>query len=306
MNLSIKQIRYFVAAADFGKVSAAAQELNVSQSAVTAAIQQLETGLGVKLFTRNPSGVSLTAEGGRFLRHARDIVAAVNQAVQSPLTTDTAITGRVKVGVSYTVVGYFLPRHLARFERTFPRITIELRELPRDTVEKGLNSGELDIAVMLVSNLRDKENLTHETLFRSKRRLWLPLDHHLLKADSVPLADIAQEPYVMLTVDEAHQTAHNYWKGTGLQPRTIFNTFSVEAIRSMVAASRGVTILSDMVYRPWSLEGQRIETRNVDADIPTMDVGLAWQRDMQLSPAAKTFHDFLSLAFGGAAQGYGE
>ncbi len=306
MNLSIKQVRYFIAAADFGKVSLAAHELNVSQSAVTSAIQQLETDLGVTLFTRNPKGVSLTAEGARFLRHARNIMAAVNQAVQSPLSTDTAMTGHVKVGVSYTVAGYFLPRHLARFERTYPRITIELRELPREVVEGDLNSGELDTAVMLVSNLRDRENLTFETLLRSKRRLWLPPDHPLLKANAVTLEDIAREPYIMLTVDEARHTAHNYWDSTGLKPRTIFNTFSVEAIRSMVAAGMGVTILSDMVYRPWSLEGQRIETRNVDADIPTMDVGLAWRRETPPSPATKTFLEFLSLTFGGGGQGLSE
>jgi DNA-binding transcriptional LysR family regulator len=62
----------------------------------------------------------------------------------------------------------------------------------------------------------------------------------------------------------------------------------------------GITILSDMVYRPWSLEGQRIELRNIVADIPTMDVGLAWNPASAQSPAARTFHEFMSLSFGGA------
>jgi hypothetical protein len=55
-----------------------------------------------------------------------------------------------------------------------------------------------------------------------------------------------------------------------------------------------------MVYRPWSLEGQRIELRNVTADIPTMDVGLAWNRAERQSPATRTLHEFLSLSFSGA------
>ena len=104
----------------------------------------------------------------------------------------------------------------------------------------------------------------------------------------------------MLTVDEANQTASRYWKPTGLRPSTVFTTSSVEAVRSMVADGMGVTILSDMVYRPWSLEGQRIELRNVVADIPTMDVGLAWNHTRSQSPAARTFHEFMSLSFGGA------
>ncbi len=67
MTLSIKQVRYFIAAANAGQVSQAAIELNVSQSAVTAAIKQLEDDLAVRLFDRQPTGVALTAEGTRFL-----------------------------------------------------------------------------------------------------------------------------------------------------------------------------------------------------------------------------------------------
>ena len=81
----------------------------------------------------------------------------------------------------------------------------------------------------------------------------------------------------------------------------IVKTSSVEAVRSMVAAGMGITILSDMVYRPWSLEGQRIETRNVIGDIPTMDVGLAWNRAVQQGPATRVFHDFMSMTFSGAS-----
>jgi DNA-binding transcriptional LysR family regulator len=301
MALSIKQVRYFIAAADAGQVSQAAIELNVSQSAVTAAIKQLETDLGVRLFDRQATGVALTAEGTRFLQHARIIMAAVNEAMSAPLTEDVAHAGHVRVGVTYTVAGYFLPRHYARFLRNYPRISVELRELPREAIEEGLVDGSLDIAVMLVSNLADQTRIASETLIRSRRRLWLPVEHPLLTLENVTLADVAKEPYVMLTVDEAMKTAGKYWAKTGLEPRKIVITSSVEAVRSMVAAGMGITILSDMVYRPWSLEGQRIETRNVIGDIPSMDVGLAWNRAEQQGPATRVFHDFMSMTFSGAA-----
>ena len=72
--------------------------------------------------------------------------------------------GRVRVGVTYTVAGYFMPRHYARFLRNYPRITVEMRELPRDAIEVGLVDGTLDIAVMLVSNLADRKRIASETL----------------------------------------------------------------------------------------------------------------------------------------------
>ncbi len=301
MPLTLKQIRYFIAAADFGQISQAAMQFNISQSTVTASIRQLEENVGVALFLRRPSGVLLTAEGARFLQHARNIMAAVNEAVQTPLTTETNLAGSIRIGLTYTVAGYFMPRHHARFTRSYPGLTLEMVEMPREDVERGLVEGALDIAVILVSNLLDRKNIAYETLIHSSRRLWLPADHPLLDAESVSLRDVAGEPYVMLTVDEANQTAERYWKPTGLTPNVMFKTTSVEAVRSMVAAGRGVTILSDMVYRPWSLEGQRIETRNLAADIPTMDVGLAWKRGSSLTPGTKAFMNFMSLSFSGGS-----
>ncbi|HUG62846.1 MAG TPA: LysR family transcriptional regulator [Methylomirabilota bacterium] len=297
MSVSLKQIRYFIAAAESGQISQAAVELSVSQSAVTAAIQQLEATLGVRLFDRNPGGVSPTMEGSRFLLHARNVMAAVEEAVRVPRSSNATTAGEVRVGVTYTVAGYFLPRHHARFARNFPNVTLDLYEASRSVIEQALLDGALDIAVMLVSNLEARDRLQSETLMRSRRRLWLPTEHPLLKAERVDLGGVARYPYVMLTVDEASHTAGRYWARTEHRPNVIFRTSSVEAVRSMVAAGMGVTILSDMVFRPWSLEGQRIETRVIESDIPTMDVGLAWRRDQPLSPATRAFHDFLSLAY---------
>ncbi len=296
MSLSLRQIRYFLAAAEKGQVSLAAASLNVSQSTVTGALQQLELDLGVSLFRRLPSGVALTAEGSRFLTHARNVMAAVTAAQRAPLTEDRALRGVVRVAVTYTVAGYFLPPHYARFARVYPDIRVELTELPRPALEEALKNDAFDLAVMLVSNLQDQAALASEILFRSRRRLWLPVEHPLLSAESVGFADVARVPYVMLTVDEANQTASKYWRPTGLNPNVIFVTSSVEAVRSMVADGLGVTILSDMVYRPWSLEGQRIEQRNLATPVPTMDVGLAWRRGKKLGSAARAFADFLSLA----------
>ena len=299
MTLTLKQVRYFIAAAETGQISHAAMEMNISQSAVTAAIQALEAQLDVRLLARSAAGVAVTPEGARFLNHARTIVAAVEDAMRSPLGVGARVMGRVRLGVTYTVAGYFMARHYARFRRSYPGIALDMIELPRAAIESGLAAGDLDLAVMLVSNLADIVGLDHETLFRSRRRLWLPSEHTLLAAPSVALAEVAREPYIELTVDEASQTAGRYWDAAGLKPNVVFATSSVEAVRSMVAAGMGVTILSDMVYRPWSLEGQRIDLRLLAEPIPSMDVGLAWPRAQPLTPAAAVFRAFMSVVLGG-------
>jgi DNA-binding transcriptional LysR family regulator len=298
MTMTLKHLRYFIAAAETGQVSHAAMELNISQSAVTTGIQSLEATLGARLLARGATGVSVTPQGARFLSRAKAIIAAVEEATRSPLGEESEVSGRLRLGLTYTVAGYFMARHYAAFRRIYPGITLELSEQPRAAIENALVSGGLDMAVMLTSNLGNTGELASETLFRSRRRLWLPSDHPLLGKPQITLSDVASEPYVMLTVDEASRTAGRYWDQHGLVPKVVFNTSSVEAVRSMVAAGMGVTILSDMVYRPWSLEGQRIEQRQTVEPVPSMDVGLTWPNGRPLSAPAQVFRNFIVTALG--------
>lgn len=303
MALSFRQVRYFIATADAGKISLAAANLNVSQSAITAAIKALEAELELRLFERHSNGVSLTYEGHQFLQHAQNIVAAVSEATRAPRRSGAEVAGELRAGITYTVAGYFLPPILARFQRVFPGVEVRLHEMPRGEIERGILDGDLDIAVILVSNLENQAEIDSEVLLRSRRRLWLSADHPLLEGDRASLVEVAAQPYVMLTVDEANLTALRYWARTKHRPQIIFETSSVEAVRSMVATGMGVTILSDMVYRPWSLDGQRIEVRNLGDPIPSMDVGLAWRRGAELSPATRAFHEYLTLSFSSSAHG---
>ena len=121
--------------------------------------------------------------------------------------------------------------------------------------------------------------------------------HPLLSKPKVTLRDVAKEPYIQLTIDEAAKTTLSYWSKHNLTPDVVFLTDSVEAVRSLVATGAGVTILSDMVYRPWSLEGDKLESRELSAQIPTMDVGLAWSRSAELPAPARAFIEFCRMEF---------
>ena len=297
--ITFRQVRYFIATADKGKISLAAADLNVSQSAVSTTIMDLENQLGFRLFTRQAYGVSLTFEGQQFLQHARNIIAAVSEATRMPYMPSESVEGDIVIGVSFTIAAYFLPSLQARFQRIFPKVNIHVLEHDREDIEQGLLSGKLNLALMLVSNLRDSSNIDSETLLRSRRKLWLSVNHPFMECESVSLADIATEPYVMLTVDEASNTAMRYWEKTDYRPEIIFSTTSVEAVRSMVSLGMGVAILSDMVYRPWSLEGNRVETRPVLDEVPTMDVGVAWCRGAELSLPARSFRDYVVRSYRG-------
>jgi len=290
MSLSLRQLRYFTATAELGRISHAAVQLNISQSAVTTAIRDLEDLLEQQLFTRESHGVELTEAGRRFLSHAYAVLSAVDEAMRMP-SKEQPVEGSLNVATTYTVLGYFLPHHLQRFRQRFPKLEIKVHELPREAIEECLISNRYEMAVLLTSNVVNRD-ITTETFFGSERRLWVPSKHPLLDLPEVTLADVANHPYIMLTVDEAASSALKYWSKTAHLPQISLRTSSVEAVRSTVANGLGVSILSDMVYRPWSLEGRRIETINLKDPIPPMNVGLAWKAAAELTPAMSAFRDY--------------
>ena len=94
---------------------------------------------------------------------------------------------------------------------------------------------------------------------------------------------------IMLDVDEMEQEAVKLLSAFGKRPKVAFRTRSVEAVRSLVATGAGVAVLPDLVYRPWSLEGDRIVSRDVSGALPVVQVGLVWRKGSDISDATREF-----------------
>jgi DNA-binding transcriptional LysR family regulator len=289
MAFTIRQLQFFVAVAEQGTVTRAAQILSISQSSVTEAIKELERDLGVELFERHPRGLDITHKGHQFLRHATKILSEVSDARRSFSTGRAMTTGRLHLGVTSLVAGYVLSDLLARYRRAHPAVRLSAIEDNGDYLEHLLVGGKLDIAVMVISNLRDRMALQSEILEVSTYRLWLPLGHRLVSAEVIDIADIAEEPLIMLSVDEIEENTGKLLGAIGARPQIAFRTRSVEAVRSLVATGAGVALLPDLVYRPWSLEGDRIESRDLSGPLPVVEVGMVWRRGLGLPQAARDF-----------------
>ncbi len=293
MAFTLRQVKYFVAVAQNGAVSRAAHELSISQSAVTEAIKDLEADLGVILFERHPRGLSLTFQGNQFLRHADKILADVALARNAFGSEAAPESGRLQLGVTSLMAGYVLSEVLSRYRRIRPGVDVTAVEDSAEYLEHLLIGGELDVAVMVASASRDRMALNTEILNVSPFRLWMPVGHRLAAKESVTLGDVTDEPLIMLRVDEMEDEAVNLLSALGRRPRVAFRTRSVEAVRSLVATGAGVTLLPDLVYRPWSLEGDRIESRDVSGALPVIHVAVVWRKGAPLSTEAA---DFIAVA----------
>ena len=298
MAFTLRQLQFFIAAAEAGSVTGAARALSISQSSVTEAIRALEDDLGVPLFDRQARGLEITHKGSAFLRHARQILADVATA-RAAFRDETATTrGRLSLGVTSLVAGYVLSDILSRFRRAHPQVELNVTEDNGDYLQHLLIGGELDVAVLLTSSVKDRMALHVETLVVSPYRLWLPLGHPLAQQEAIALEDMAGQPLIQLMVDEIEESTRRLTAALPVKPQVAFRTRSVEAVRSLVATGAGLAILPSLVYRPWSLEGDRIEIRDVSGDLPSVQVGLAWRRGAPLSPPA---HNFVRSAQGAIA-----
>ena len=289
MNITFRQMRYFIAVAEARSISGGAASVSISQSAVTDAIRFIEAEIGSVLFLRHAKGVTLTREGQQFLRHARKIVDALNDIRSGIGHVEATIDGRLLIGATPIVTGYFLTDLLARYRQAFPAVEVSIVEERSDYVEHMLVNGELDLAILIVPGLTRPEALDHEVLLRSDMRVWMAPGHPLSANESLSLADLMFEPLIAVAREELAPASNAVWHGQPTRPRPAFRSASVEAVRGLVGTNAGVAILPDLLYRPWSLEGDRIMAKRTREPLPTVDIGLVWRRLTRQSEAAAMF-----------------
>jgi DNA-binding transcriptional LysR family regulator len=291
-HVTLRQFRYFVAVAESGSVAAASRMLNIAQSALTKSLLELEAEIGSTLFLRSARGMALTPQGHRFLVSARRVIGSVADALRVNAADESAgISGVLSVGVTSLVAGYYLAELLSRFRRLNPQVQVAVTEETPTFLEHLLINGEVDVAIMVSSALGEPQALQVEVLTRSANRAWLPSNHPLAERDELTLADCAAHDQVVLEADRIDALMTSVWARHQLKPRTLLRTSSLEAVRSLVGAGAGIAVLPDFLYRPWTLDAEHVEVRQLRDDVPTVDVGLVWRRGSGLRPAAQEFID---------------
>lgn len=297
MRPTFKNLQHFIAIADTGQVSKAAQRCHVTQSTMTASLKALEEIVGASLFSRHAGGVRLTEAGNRFLRHAQQMDAVMDEAMACVSLLPSRVSGQMKIGVTETISAYVLTPLVRELEKKFPELELSFIEQDRTGIEERIRDGSLNMAILLASNLSDGASLPCQILMHSPRQLWGHPEHPLMSANRVRLSDVAIQRYILLDMDEHVSTVDKYWSHYQLRPNVGYRSSSIEAVRSLVAAGRGVTILSDLVYRPWSLDGHRIVRRQLADPVPSMDVGLVWDPEQFQSPEFLEVKDYLLTSF---------
>lgn len=145
-NLDVDHLKTFLAIAETGNFTKAADEVNKTQSAVSMQMKRLEEMLGRPLFVKDGRGIRFTADGDRMVEYARRIVTLSDEAVSTFLRP--GLTGMVRFGTPDDYAELFLPEILARFSRTHPLVMVDVECVTSSVLKDRIKSGELDLAIV--------------------------------------------------------------------------------------------------------------------------------------------------------------
>lgn len=286
--MELDQLRYFLRVAQRGSFTKAADELGVSQPALSRSIQKLEEELGQPVIERHPRHVTLTEAGALLQSRAQQIFTILDDTKAE--ITDDGISGRVRVGAIPTIAPYFLPKLLQQFAAKFSKATVLVQENTTDNLLKSLTQGEIDLAILAIPV--PAKYLEVEELFEEELLLVLPLEHPLVEQEKIKIADI--EPYPFVLLDEAHCLSDNvvsYCRQRSFHPVAVERTSQLTMVQELVSLSHGISMIPEMA-RQVDQSDRRVY-RSLSGKKPTRKVAFAWNPYRFQSRLVKAFRAHL-------------
>jgi LysR family hydrogen peroxide-inducible transcriptional activator len=289
-ELNLHLLEQFVALARTKNFTRAAEELNLSQSALSRAIQKLEEQLGQPLFERKPREVVLTDHGELLLERSQHILKLMEDTFAE--LSEAGRRGRIRLGAIPTIAPYFLPGLLSGFAKEHPEISVIVQEDTTENLIKRCSHGEIDLAILALPIIA--KYLEVEPLFDEELLLVLPVGHPLAASKAVAIDAVDGYPFVMLS--EAHCLSDNiatFCRRKSVQPVTVERTSQLTTVQELVTLNHGVSIVPEMA-RKTDTSDRRIY-RSFSGEKPVRTVAMMWNSYRFQSKAVKTLMEGLRL-----------
>ncbi len=297
MVLTLRQLRYAIAAARHGNLTEAARALHTSQPSISMAINQIEEHFGRPVFVRQRgTGVSLTAFGQGVVAKAKVILAEVEALEALGGAGITELSGEIVLGCFEDLAPYCVPPILARLRAKAPGIGVIVREEGFDTISRRLDDGAIDMA--LTYDLGLPATVATTILCELAPQAVLPADHALADRDTVSMAELAREPLIMTNQAQSWQHVLELFHLCNVRPTSAVNTGSFELQRSMVANHFGIAVVYSRPYGDFSYDGQPLIRKTIADPLPMQRILLAYPQGRALSGVQLTFVDEAKSWFG--------
>ena len=287
MSVKLELYRVFKEVAEVGNITAAAQALYISQSAVSQSIKQLEHDLQTRLFARNSRGVTLTAEGQMLYEYVRSAMGLLETGEEKLSQTRELQMGKLIIGASDTVTSQFLLPYLDSFHKQHPAIHIQIVSGRSHKVLGLLRSGKVDIA--FASTPTDTSSLDIHPCF-STHAIFVAGAEYPCDFDHVySLEEIAAFPLILLERKASSRLfLERYFLQNGLRLNPEIELGARSLLVDLAAIGFGVAgVTEEFVHR--ELESGRLKKLKTDFDIPSRSVDMCLLNDVPQSAAAERF-----------------
>ncbi|KAF0093922.1 MAG: LysR family transcriptional regulator [Puniceicoccaceae bacterium 5H] len=285
--LDSRQLLNFVTLARTGSYTRAAQELNLTQSAISHSIKALETDLGYKLVKRAGQRLLLTEHGEIFNTEAQQIVESMIRLRHRLDELGEWGRGRLRVAASNTACQYLIPSILREFKQSFPQCNVSL--MPADTplAIEALRANQVDLAVGI--NPTTATDLSFYPLFNDELRLIFSPQHAWARQRTIGIEDIARETILSYSRSSLTFTMlESYLNRAGMRLRPPLEVGSMEAIKEMARIGQGVGVVADWVVKNEVAAGKLI-SRPLPSPRLKREWGLLTLKGKTLSLLEETF-----------------
>ncbi|MFL4472720.1 LysR family transcriptional regulator [Paeniglutamicibacter sp. MACA_103] len=282
----MRQLECFVAVGEHGSIAGAAVALMLSPSAITGALNELERAFNSQLTIRRKAhGVSLTPSGQYVLSQARGLLNAATDLQVMAADAGSALRGRVVIGCYSSLAPTLLTELMAEYGSRHPDVELDFFAGTQQEIHEKLLSGELDLAIAY--ELTVPSGLTHKRLREAVPAVVLPADHRLAARDKVALAELVDEPMILLDVNPSRENTEMMFSAAGLTPWIRFRTTDFEVTRSMVARGMGYAILVQRPVADVSYEGRPLVILPIHPAVRHVPISMIWSENVRLSIGAE-------------------
>jgi DNA-binding transcriptional LysR family regulator len=291
MNVTLRQLQAFVAVAESGNFSRAAERLHVAQSAVSVLVRELERKLNIRLFDRTTRRVELTDAGLEFRATAEKLITDLEHAVQNTHDLVERKRGRIIVAAPPLLAAALLPETISTFQKQYPGISIALIDARTNEIVQRVKTGQADIGVGTFA--MDEEGLSRTRLTKDTLTLFCERSHSIASMAQVRWRDLKRLPLITLTRESGIRALveSGYESANLTIDRPAYEVSQITTALALVEAGLGISILP--TYALVSCKNRSIVARPLSQPTITREVVAVTRSGRSLPPAGSDFIQLL-------------
>lgn len=290
MNVTLRQLRVFIAVAEALHFTRAADSLHLSQSSVSTLIRELEENLGLRLFDRHTRMLRLTQAGAEILPLARKAVADLDSVIGSSAQLKTLNRGRVSMAVASVQAALVMPQVIREYCVGNPGVKVVLHDVAQDEVLQMVRAGEVDFGLGTASGSR--HDLGTQTLWTEVFVAVLPPDHPFASKRELTWRDLKDVPIIGPRPDNPIREQLDFALAReGISLTRLYEVYLPLTIVGMVEGGLGIGVMTTSMARVVKALG--LTLKEITRPVVKREVSLVLHPDRSLSPAAQSFRDLL-------------